>query len=61
MEAPVRWAYMSEEDTQPCEECGEKTPREELDDNEEQFGERICNNCAEAYEAEADLQDMEDE
>jgi NAD-dependent SIR2 family protein deacetylase len=53
--------YMSEKETEPCEECGEETPKEELDNNEEQFGERICDQCSEILQSEIDLQDMEDE
>jgi hypothetical protein len=52
---------MSEKETEPCEQCGQETRKEELDNNEELFGERVCNNCAEILESEADLQDMEGE
>ena len=48
---------MSKEETEPCEECQTETPKEELDNNEELFGERICNNCGEVYEAEEDMED----
>jgi hypothetical protein len=44
-------------ETEPCRQCGAETDIEELDNNEELFGERICNNCAEVYEAEEDMED----
>jgi hypothetical protein len=52
---------MSEKETEPCQQCGAETDKEELDNNEELFDERICDNCAEILESEADLQDIEDE
>ena len=48
---------MSKKETELCEQCGTETKKEELDNNEELFGTRICNNCAEAFEAEEDMED----
>jgi len=52
---------MSEKETEPCEQCGTPTDKNEVNRNEELHGERICDDCAEILESEADLQDMEDE
>lgn len=51
---------MTEKELEPCSECGQLTSTDELDRNERELGERVCDNCAELWTSYED-EDLEEE